>query len=79
MQIPFIKEFSIPLVEFGAWWQATGIQELRETIEQRVIHLGHPMIHLVSYISQSIRRMGSGDNFTTNISEWLYIANMKEA
>ena len=36
-------------------------------------------MHLVSHISESIRRMGSGDNFTTDISERLHIANVKEA
>ena len=34
---------------------------------------------LVSHISESIRRMGAGDNFTTDISERLHIANMTEA
>ena len=36
-------------------------------------------MHLVSHISESIRRMGSGDNFTTDISERLHISNVKEA
>jgi len=36
-------------------------------------------MHRVSHISESIRRMGSGDNFTTDISEQLHIANLKEA
>jgi hypothetical protein len=36
-------------------------------------------MHLVSHISESIRQMGSGDIFTTDISEWLYLANVKEA
>ena len=33
----------------------------------------------MSHISLSIWRMGSGDNFTTDISEQLHIANVKEA
>jgi hypothetical protein len=78
-QMRFTKEFSIRLVEFEAWWQAIGVQELRKTIEQRVIHFGYPKMHLVSHISESIRRMGSGDNFTTDISERLHISNVKEA
>jgi len=78
-QMRFTKEFSIRLVEFEAWWQAISIQELRKTIEQRVIHFGYPKMHLVSHISESIRRMGSGDNFTTDISERLHIGNVKEA
>jgi len=36
-------------------------------------------MHLVSHISESIQQMGSGDNFTTNMSEWLHIGNVKEA
>jgi len=35
-------------------------------------------MHLVSTISESIRWMGSGDNFTTDIPEWLQIGNVKE-
>jgi hypothetical protein len=44
-----------------------------------MIHWGYPKLHLVSYISESIRRMGSGDNFTPDISERLHIAHVKEA
>ena len=36
-------------------------------------------MHLVSHISESIRRMGSGNNFTTDNSERLHIVNMTEA
>jgi len=78
-QMRFKKEFTIRLIEFEAWWQAIGVQELRKTIEQRVVHFGYPKMHLVSHISESIRRMGSGDNFTTDISERLPIGNVKEA
>jgi len=62
-------EFSIRLVEFEAWWLATGVQELQNTIEQRVIHSEYPEMHHVSHISKSIRRMSSGDSFTTDTSE----------
>jgi len=78
-QMRFKKEFSLHWIEFEAWWETISIQALRKTIEQRVIHLGHPKMHRVSHISESIRRMGSGDNFTTDISERLHIANGKEA
>ena len=37
------------------------------------------MMHLVSNISESIWRMGSRDNFTTDISERLHIGHVKEA
>jgi len=59
--------------------QAIGVQELRKSIGQRVINCGYPKMHLVSLISESIRQMGSLDNFTTDISEQLHIGNVKEA
>ena len=37
------------------------------------------MMHLVSHISDSIWRMGSGDIFTTDVSERLHISNVTEA
>jgi len=75
----FKTEFSIRLIEFEVWWETISIQAFRQSIEQRVIHFGYPKLHLVSHISESIRRMGSGDNITTDISERLHIANVKEA
>jgi len=50
----FTKEFSIHSVQFEAWWQKIGVQELRKTIEQRVIHFGYLKMHFVSHISESI-------------------------
>jgi len=67
------------MIEFEAWWETIGIQMLRKTIEQGVIHLGYPTIHLVSHISVSIGRMGSCDNFTTDISERRHLGKVKEA
>jgi hypothetical protein len=67
------------MIEFHTWWETIGIHALWETIEQRVIHFGYPKMYLVSHNSESIRRMRSGDNFTTDISEWLHIANVNEA
>ena len=78
-QMRFKKEFSLHLIDFEAWWEKIGIQALRKTIEQRVIHFGYSKMHCLSHISESIRRMGSGDNFTTDISKQLHIANVKEA
>ena len=78
-QMCFKMEFCIRLIAFEACWQAIGVQELRRTIKQRVIHVGYPTMHLVSHISESIQRMGSGDNFTTDIPERVHIANVKEA
>jgi len=78
-QMRFKMEFCIRLIAFEACWQAIGVQELRRTIKQHVIHVGYPTMHLVSHISESIQRMGSGDNFTTDIPERVHIANVKEA
>jgi hypothetical protein len=78
-QMRFKKEFSICLMEFEAWWETIGIQALRKSIEQCIIHFGYPTMHLVCHILESTRRVCSGENFTTNISERLHIANGKEA
>jgi len=78
-QMRFMKESPIGLVEFEAWWQVIGVLKLRITIEHCVILFGYPKIHLVSHISESIWRMNFGDNFTTDVSEWLHISNVKEA
>jgi len=75
----FKKEFSIRLLEFEAWWETIGIQALRKSIEQWVIQFRYPKMDLVSHVSESIRRMGSGDYFTTDISERLHIAHVEEA
>jgi hypothetical protein len=75
----FKMEFSIRLIEFEARWETIDNQALRKNIEQHVIPFGYPKTHLVSHISESIRRMGSGDNFTLDISERQHIANVKEA
>ena len=78
-QMQFTKEFSICFVGFEAWWQAICVQKLLKTIEQRVIHFVYPKMHHVSHRSESIRQMGSGENFTSDISERLLIGNVKEA
>jgi len=78
-QIRFKQELCIHLIEFDARWQAIGVQKLRKTIEQHVIHFGYPKMHLACHIPESIWRMGSGDNFTTDISELLHISNVKDA
>jgi len=78
-QMGFMKEFCICLGKFEARCQPISVQELQKTIEQCVIHLGYPKMLLLSHISESSRRMGSSDNVTTDISEWLHIGNVKEA
>jgi len=73
------REFSIGLIEFEAWWQETGVQEFRKPIEQHIMHFGYPKMQLVSIISESMRGIGSGDIFSTDISDRLHIGNVKEA
>ena len=73
------NELSILLIEFEACWQRLGSQQRQKTMKQVVIYFRYPQMHLVRHISESIRRMGSGDNFTTDISEQLHITNVKEA
>jgi hypothetical protein len=75
----FKKHFSIRLIEFEAWLETIGILDLRKSIKQRMIRCGYPKMNLVSLISVSIRCMGSVDNFTTDISEWLHIIIEKKA
>jgi hypothetical protein len=54
-QMRFREKFSIPLIQFEAWWQAIGVQELWKPIQQREIHFGYAKLHLGSHISQSIQ------------------------
>jgi len=51
-QMHFKIELSNSVIEYKAWWWAIGIQEVRKTIEQCVIHFGYPKMHHVSHISE---------------------------
>jgi hypothetical protein len=35
-------------------------------------------MYLTSHLSQAIGRIGSGNNFTATVAEWLQIGNVKE-
>jgi len=74
-QFHFKKEFSIRWIKFEAWWKAIRVQKLQITTDQLEIYIGYPTMHRLSDISELIWRMGSGDNFTSEISEWLHISN----
>jgi len=74
-----LKQLSITLTQFIASWQAIGIQEHRKRIQQPVIHFRYPKMHLVSHISESIRRECSLDNLACNISKLLHISTVREA
>jgi hypothetical protein len=66
------------MAEFETSWKQHSILELQKVPEHQKVHFGYPKMHLVIHISESIRRMGSGDNFTTDIPELLYISNVKD-
>jgi len=51
----------------------------KEKPETAIYHFQFPKIHRLSHASNSIRRMGSPDKFSTDISELLHIENIKEA
>jgi hypothetical protein len=51
VQKRFKTEFSVRLIEFEAWWETIGIQALRKSIEQDVIHFGYRKMHFGSPIS----------------------------
>jgi len=72
------KDFFIQLIDFEGCCETINIEVLRNTIQQHMIHFGYPKIHLWNDVSESIRRMNTGDNLTTDISERLHIANVKE-
>jgi hypothetical protein len=78
-QMRIKKELAICLIKFEVWWQAFGVLEHQKTIQQHIMHLRYPKIHLLSKMSKSIWQMGSGDTSITNVSEQLPINNEKEA
>jgi hypothetical protein len=78
-QKQFKMELSLPLIEFNAWGETIGIQALGNSIEQHIIHFRYRKMHLVSHKSESIGRMDSHENSTTDISERLHITNVRKA
>ena len=50
-----------------------------EKVRAEVYHFQFPKIHLLSHISERIRRIGSPDNFSTDVSELLHVEIVKEA
>jgi hypothetical protein len=72
------KNFCIRLIGFETWGETISNQTLWKSIGQGVIHFRYTKMHLESHISESIRRMGSSDHFTTDHSARLNIANVKE-
>lgn len=45
------KELSVHWIKYEAWWQSNCIEELWNSMEQCLIHIGYFNIHSVSYLS----------------------------
>src|SRR5207237_6089404 len=60
-------------------WSMLRMKAEKEKLESAIYHFQFPKMHMLSHVSNSIRRMGSPDNFSTDISELLHIDNVKEA
>jgi hypothetical protein len=60
-------------------WTQARIDREYEGLRTEVFHFQFPKMHLLSHISESIRRMGSPDNFSTDVSELLHVEMVKEA
>ena len=60
-------------------WAQARIDREYERLRAEVYHFQFPKMHLLSHISESIRRMGSPDNFSTDVSELLHVEMVKEA
>ena len=60
-------------------WAQPRIYREYEKLRVEVYHFQFPKIHLLSHISESIRRMGSPDNFSTDVLELLHVEMVKEA
>ena len=66
-------------LEVTSGCDAMSMQKLQKTIEHHVIHFGYLKMDLMRHIAESFRQMGSGENYTTDISEQQHLANVKEA
>ena len=60
-------------------WAQARIDREYEQLRAEVYHFQFPKMHLLSHISESIRWMGSPDNFSTDVSEVLHVEMVKES
>jgi len=60
-------------------WSREWMKAEKEKLETAIYHFQFPKMHILGHVSNSIRQMGSPDNFSTPISELLHIENVKEA
>jgi len=60
-------------------WSRAQMKVEKEKLETAIYHFQFPKMHMLGHVSNSIRRMASRDNLSTDISEFLHIENVKEA
>jgi len=60
-------------------WSRGRRKAEKEKLQTAIYHFRLPKMHMLGHVSNSIRRMESPDNFTTDISELLHIENVQEA
>jgi len=60
-------------------WTEARIDKEYEKLRTEIYNFQFPKMHLLSHITESIRQMGSPDNFSTDVSELLHIEMVKEA
>ena len=60
-------------------WSRQRMNAEKEKLETVIYHFQFPKMHMLSHASNSIRGMGSPDNFSTDVSELLHRENVKEA
>ena len=64
--------------KFEEDWVSRKGPATRSRLEDQFYHFAKPKMHLLSHYKSFIIRMGAPDNFSTDISELLHIANVKE-
>ena len=60
-------------------WSGQRLKAEKKKLETAIYHFQFPKMYMLSHALNSIRRMGSPDNFSTDISELLHRANVKES
>ena len=60
-------------------WSRQRLKAEKEKLETVIYHPKFPKMHMLSHVSKSICRMGSSDNFFTDLSRLLHSKIVKEA
>jgi len=60
-------------------WSRERIKAEKEKLETAIYQFQFTIMHMLGHVSNSIRQMGSPDNFSTDISELLHLQNFKKA